>query len=1316
MKIVTPYGRSFTQKREAEKKGERRLRLKSRQTRKFQEDADIPQFVAEDPHALIAAWISMVDKIYRKPKGGKRPSKQQFEARQNLGNACWEVLRSREPFRHNAEIDKLSQIWRSKLHPYPHKKKNGEDNFDDDSGKGFDDTVWAERFNAKPSKECQYRAVAALIGEHLHNQRFSVKKGSGKETSKGLIAERAQSISKNTLANHMSSALIENERHSEKPPVVRLLKARIDDRIGRCGLWSESDQKAFTKFGDVARQIYSKNSELESADKIFKRRTIRSGEAIDIIHTQYGKQFQQAGGQKCKKRKHIESDGQAGLLALYDAARAYYRKLLRRTQKNGRDKPIGHTLPKNSGELLSLLRNAELNRVTNDLVRLGRVLHYESSLSDQDGFEGIEDGDEFLPESWNDCLNSNYWTSAGQADIKRTEAFVRVWRNAISQASRTLQAWTDPEQKRSVKGAGGTPADDNNDILDARNIEPVGSGQQLDFRHARTHLKILFGRDAELFTDGAGSQADPKLAGSCFAALTLARLARNEIVHFRGRRGFIEKLKQLGNPDAGLTQSDRDRQRPFKDLDMSAIENLYRNDEARARERAVRECESAHLHKFTDSDTLMTMVSALVEADESELVLPHYNKLLKGLHNLQQYQAEQADAATGAQNYVSNGLLTLPAPAKEEELKTPWKLARFIGSRLIYDRLFRPWLFDQNAEKLNGWIAEAQSKATERARLTAREKDPSAMADIIESKASSILTLKPGQNLSHLFDDLAHETASEMRVQKGYDSNPEQARKQMKWIEDFKYHIVAQAFLAYLSDPDAGRIYNWVLQLDENSVPRENAPPPGDDPRFAGQSSPMVDEESEPWVSNLYYLLHMIPVDDVSQLLHQFRKWSVLENKSTLIESGSGTGASSEVESPRDGQEADVKRVISVFSLYLRMADDKYVWERDRGTSDINDTGLAAVRGFFESDAAFKSAFPLQENEEEHRLAVTRRGIRQVMRFGHLNLLTRQFGDQKITGDDVMRVLEAENDSPTGIAARQKDRDALHKRAVDALRADNTDDFSRNHFQRYKKLVQDISAHKFAAEYVRLNTHVRYHRLLMRLLSRLIDYSGIWERDRYFMMLALMKLYGETPGSVLHRGAGKFRREGKIPAEISGGGAEFQRACELVNIAPNPHTSNGRKARLIEIRDLRNDLAHFKILPQGRQNLNFTSLVNNVRKMMSYDRKLKNAVSKSIIEILHEEGFELSWRMDANHHLREARLKPRNIEHLKDWRAEERQRRRRKINRTIEETDWSQSEKSEAKRRQSELRNKEFENGDFSCPEQLKSEHSMRAVAGLFAD
>ena len=51
---------------------------------------------------------------------------------------------------------------------------------------------------------------------------------------------------------------------------------------------------------------------------------------------------------------------------------------------------------------------------------------------------------------------------------------------------------------------------------------------------------------------------------------------------------------------------------------------------------------------------------------------------------------------------------------------------------------------------------------------------------------------------------------------------------------------------------------------------------------------------------------------------------------------------------------------------------------------------------------------------------------------------------------------------------------------------------------------------------------------------------------------------------------------------------------------------------------------------------------------MAYDRKLKNAVSKSVIDILDEEGFTLKWKMNDEYRLCNPVIKSKKLQHFKE--------------------------------------------------------------------
>ena len=55
--------------------------------------------------------------------------------------------------------------------------------------------------------------------------------------------------------------------------------------------------------------------------------------------------------------------------------------------------------------------------------------------------------------------------------------------------------------------------------------------------------------------------------------------------------------------------------------------------------------------------------------------------------------------------------------------------------------------------------------------------------------------------------------------------------------------------------------------------------------------------------------------------------------------------------------------------------------------------------------------------------------------------------------------------------------------------------------------------------------------------------------------------------------------------------------------------------------------------------------VERTRRLLRHDRKLENAVTKSVIEMLAREGLDLRWRMEG-HRLMGATVAPRRAVHL----------------------------------------------------------------------
>lgn len=1207
MLYVKPYGRSVT----IENETKRKLRVNNRTNSSTEVIRDFEDFNSKDPRILIAQWISLIDKIIRKPNQkdedhirrnverrlsnptqNDKLRKSQLQLRTQLGAHCWNVIKTEIPIERRDEFQK---IWRWKLHPSGNdysKFQNEREYYDRRERRKKTDQNFILDFRGrwfaalsgvqKPS-QIKFDTLVDAMWLHLNKAELRIDgkersritnqpDGTYKNDPKGFIASRAISIASNSLSRRMQKILTDGSL------------ARLSDTASN-PIWMLEDETQLSVVGDLAEAIFTRNSELE---RKFKR--INQVEAAQIIFDHYGQQFG-----RDVQRQEIQKN-QPGLLALYDAIRSHYKRFLKNSGKGRmggaqqKNSALSTVLPRNDEALCALLAKRHTNSVVNDLIRLGRVLHYESSEGENDGF-GLRKGDDIWQKPMEEIANSRYWTSQGQAEIKRAEAFVRIWRNTISHASRAAKAMVDPNSE--LPNHQGRPAD----ILD-KNVSLKIVGNAANTLRAAERAPLLFGTQAKLFTQGA-------VTPESFVYSTLRLLAniRNKGFHFKGRKTFVAALKNgLSNPGNIMKLEEGDASwQPTRD----AISQLLSEDITHQRERLKADLEGAQIHTFANTGDLAKFVELLTSAKQADFVLPKMNRLLLRLANKNRANKNGVN--------IPGTAGVFPEPASQVELKDPARLAKYVGIKKLYEGPFREWVNDLPSAKLASYVEKAISTGTEEAKhINSRDE----FRDLIKAKPDALPRPLEGQSISSYMDVLQAEQASEMRIQKGYESNPEAAREQAAWLENFRCDIIGQALADYLKENKT--VLEWLIGIR-----------PGASCLHSGQFPETIHGEQEPpqiWLACLYYVLHLVPVDDVSQLLHQFRKWGVLEQQAGHTE-----------------PDANVEALKSVMALYLDMHDGKH------DGSGVQMAGLATFEELFEKPADFETTF-VTEGSTDDRLTATRRGLREIMRFGHLGVLNGAIRMNRISSADISDLAKLERIPAGGkqqdseIARAQLKRKSLHsgitttrwKRGTDRQAFDAK---MKAWIDEYPKHLDLIRRHRSLANKVRLNNHIRLHRLMMRVVSRLIDYAGTWERDGYFISLALMRLHGLKPEDVIlpdprtgRNAAEAFRNSGQLPP------TEDMLAVHFRELLTRFHTQKHRK--------IRNDLHHFNIL--AGDDVDLTEAINQVRQLMAYDRKQKNAISSSIIDLLFEEGLVLKWEMDESHQLINVNIRSRDIKHLAD--------------------------------------------------------------------
>lgn len=172
---------------------------------------------------------------------------------------------------------------------------------------------------------------------------------------------------------------------------------------------------------------------------------------------------------------------------------------------------------------------------------------------------------------------------------------------------------------------------------------------------------------------------------------------------------------------------------------------------------------------------------------------------------------------------------------------------------------------------------------------------------------------------------------------------------------------------------------------------------------------------------------------------------------------------------------------------------------------------------------------------------------------------------------------------------------------------------NKNDYEKYKKSIENIEKYVHLKNKIEFNELNLLQSLLLKILHRLVGFTSIWERDLRF------RLIGEFPDELDVEDIFDHRKRYK------GTGKGI---CKKYDRFINTHTEykNNNKMKNVKFADnnpVRNYIAHFNYLPTPKYSI--LKMLEKLRELLDYDRKLKNAVMKSIKGILEEYGFEAEF-------------------------------------------------------------------------------------------
>ena len=1103
---------------------------------------DVPPFAVGNSHALIGQWISVIDKIAKKPATGKATADQK-QFRDRIGTAAWAIfLREGLISEKGVEIDKLKGYWRNRLHPYPQdtirEKDFLDDVYDHVRGRLYSKFCGDE----KDILEIDATALAERIYSDLHLAETS--HSGHRQRSWGRIQRRAHSIESNVL----------------KPR-----------EAGSHTKWTDEDVAAYIKAVpfDVAAKICA-----DAKTCVEQNRRFRSSNAQAVLYEAYPYLFVSPDGTTFGLKAAAEAH--PGLFALHQDIKRCYVDLLKRSKRRDSTR----VLPKSMGALCDLIQKKSENRDIGHIIREGRIAYYDAAGQGAD----LADERSVILRNWPDAERfekSFYWTSDGQADIKRNEAFVRTWRNTISFAQRTFTRLVDPD------------GDGSEDLLygeTSQFLERIRTGDAFDPTDAARRTSLLFGRRSDYF-EGEGRPDVYQLIGLAHHGISALR---NQAFHFRGAGAFTTDLRTL--------EVHQFKDQRTTDLCAKTLSELVRKDRSERHLSLLASLRASHIESYANDHQLRQLVGALEAEPDPTAILPKFKRML-----------------TRAEGVLSDMLgkgQSLPETANRKALEAAPRLCQYKSLQLLYHRAFPNWLAEQTADTFNGWIAIVELRMTNAARQLNATSSNQHQRFAVRAKVTGLVQLDSGETIWDFSDKMMRATASEFKVQQGYTSDREKAREQAKHVENLRCDVISLAFSKFLADQK----FLWVLGIDTDDVVPKPAISNLDEVKF---KAPVATVQR--WEAVLYFLIHFVPVEEVTRLAHQMRKWSGLEIKG----SHQTPDESAELSTTRHNM---LKRVQDLFNLYIEMHDASM-----EGGAAIEPS--VNLRDFCE-DVVLKRAFP-ESGDVDGRVPL--RGLREVERFGGFGALAHILAKEQVRSSHVEQLGHFERPQVNGASTVEKAQ--LKREKIRKKWENDAHVLTRQCVKSYAESIYVIARHRDLANLTALNTHLKVYSAAIAVHARLIDFAGLWERDIFFAILGILKRKKKSPADIVKESADPQVRKLLLHGNI----VKLVRSIKpshpdlYSELAKRFGTTFERDDRLVEIR---NSLAHFRAFQRG-YSPDFTQIVNDVRDLMAYDRKLKNAVSKSIIDLLEKHGFLLNWTSASDHLLTGPTVQSKEIKHLK---------------------------------------------------------------------
>ena len=285
----------------------------------------------------------------------------------------------------------------------------------------------------------------------------------------------------------------------------------------------------------------------------------------------------------------------------------------------------------------------------------------------------------------------------------------------------------------------------------------------------------------------------------------------------------------------------------------------------------------------------------------------------------------------------------------------------------------------------------------------------------------------------------------------------------------------------------------------------------------------------------------------------------------------------------------------------------------------------------------FSERFSDGENVIKHR------SFYNIKKYGILDLLEKIVAkaDLKITKEEIKKYenLQKELEKNDFYKIQEKTHRKYNQKPNLISRTENKKDFND-----YKKAIENIQNYTQLKNKIEFNDLNLLQSLLFRILHRLAGYTSLWERDLQF------KLKGEFPEDKYIDEI--FNSDRNNNQKYKSGGIAYKYVDFLIEKEEGKRAGKNKVKKRSEKEGsfiIRNYIAHFNYIPDAEKSI--LEMLEELRALLKYDRKLKNAVMKSIKDIFKEYGFIVEFGI--SHESNSKKIKVVNVEsekikHLKN--------------------------------------------------------------------